>query len=283
MHNCEHCSHCNSNVAPKQAIDTRVIIGIVFYVVAILTGNFYIIAYLLIGFDVLKKAFNNIVKGRVFDENFLMAIATIGALIINEPVEAVGVMLFYKIGEYLQQKSIYQSRQAISDLMNIKSDTANVVTGNDIRTIPSEAVKIGDIIAVYNGDKVPVDGVLTSGGAILNTSALTGESRPKHVNTGDTILSGSINVGAVLYIKATKKYKDSTVAKILNLIEHARHKKSKTENFITKFSSYYTPAVVGIAVLIAVLSPMIFGITFSESAYRSLIFLVIHFYIFLYS
>ena len=236
----------------------------------------FLIAYLLVGGDVLYKAFKNITKGRIFDENFLMSVATIGAIAIGEPSEAVGVMLFYKIGEYLQELAVGKSRKSISELMQIRPDVANLKVGNTVKTVNPEDVKIGDCIIVKPGEKVPLDGVVVEGSSMVDTSALTGESVLRTVKKGDDLLSGFINKNTLLTIEVTKDFSESTVSKILDMVENASSKKSKTENFISVFSRYYTPIVVGLALLIAILPPIFMqGATFSEWIHRGLIFLVV--------
>lgn len=236
----------------------------------------FLASYLIVGGDVVYKALRNITKGRVFDENFLMTVATIGAIIIGESSEAVGVMLFYKIGEYLQELAVGKSRKSISDLMQIRPDVANLKVGNSIKVVDPEEVEIGDIIVVKPGEKVPLDGVVVEGNSMVDTSALTGESVLRSVNAGDDLLSGFINKNALLTIKVTKDFSESTVSKILDLVENASSKKSKTENFISVFSRYYTPIVVVLAVLISILPPLFVpGASFAEWVHRGLIFLVV--------
>ena len=233
-------------------------------------------AYLLVGSDVLYKALRNITKGRIFDENFLMSVATIGAIAIGEPSEAVGVMLFYKIGEYLQELAVGKSRKSISELMQIRPDMANLKLGNTIKVVNPEDVNIGDYIIVKPGEKVPLDGVVIEGSSMMDTSALTGESVLRTVKKGDNLLSGFINKNALLTVQVTKDFSESTASKILDMVENASSKKSKTENFISVFSRYYTPIVVGLALLIAILPPIFMqGATFSEWIHRGLIFLVV--------
>ena len=236
----------------------------------------FLVAYLLVGGDVLYKALKNITKGRIFDENFLMSVATIGAIAIGEPSEAVGVMLFYKIGEYLQELAVGKSRKSISELMQIRPDMANLKVGNTIKVVNPEDVNIGNYIIVKPGEKVPLDGVVIEGSSMMDTSALTGESVLRTVKKGDNLLSGFINKNALLTVQVTKDFSESTASKILDMVENASSKKSKTENFISVFSRYYTPIVVGLALLIAILPPIFMqGATFSEWIHRGLIFLVV--------
>ncbi|SET02600.1 heavy metal translocating P-type ATPase [Anaerobranca gottschalkii] len=236
----------------------------------------FFIAYILVGHEVLFKAGRNIVKGQVFDENFLMTLATLGAFAIGEFPEAVAVMLFYKVGEYIQGLAVDRSRKSIAELMDIRPDYANLKKGEDIERITPEEVQVGDLIIVKPGEKVPLDGIVIDGNSVLDTSALTGESLPKDISVGDEILSGSINISGVLTVKVTKEFNQSTLSKILDLVENASSKKAPTENFITKFARYYTPVVVGIALLISILPPLFLqGATFNDWIYRGLIFLVI--------
>ena len=262
----------------------KIIIAIVFFITAnivpstyeIIKNIMFIIAYLIVGFDILKKAFRNIIRGKVFDENFLMSIATIGAFAIGELPEAVAVMLFYQIGELFQSYAVDKSRKSISTLMDIRPDYANVLQNNKIKKVDPDDIKIGEIIVVKPGEKVPLDGIVVDGESMLNTQALTGESVPRHVKLNDEVISGCINVDGVLKIKVEKEFDDSTVNKILELVENASNRKSKSENFITKFSKIYTPVVVIIALILSIIPPLIIeSATFSEWIYRALSFLVV--------
>ena len=235
----------------------------------------YVLSYLIVGFEVVKKAIINIFHGEFFDENFLMSIATIGAFVIQEYPEAVAVMLFYQVGEYFQSYAVKKSRKSIASLVDIRPDYANVKVNGNIEKKSPEEVKIGDIIVVKPGEKVPLDGIVTDGKSMLDTSALTGESIPREANINDSILSGCINVNGVLEIKVEKEFGESTVSKILDLVENATNKKAKTENFITKFSKYYTPVVVLFAFIIALIPPMITKTAMLEWVYRALTFLVV--------
>lgn len=236
----------------------------------------YLVSYLLIGGDVLLKAIKNIGKGQIFDENFLMCIATIGAFSIRQFPEAVAVMLFYQIGEFFQDLAVDRSRKSISELMNIRPDFANIKTGQSVKKVSPEEVKVGDFIIVKPGERVPLDGKVTEGKSVLDTSALTGESVPREVKAGDSVLSGFINKNGLLTIKVTKEFGESTVAKILDLVENASSKKAPTENFITRFARYYTPIVVILSAALAFLPPIfISGATFSQWLYRALVFLVV--------
>ena len=236
----------------------------------------FVISYIIVGFEIIIKALRNIFRGKVFDENFLMTIATIGAFGIGEFPEAVAVMLFYQIGELFQSYAIDKSRKSISDLMDIKPDYANIEKNGNIQKVSPDSVKIGDTIIVKPGERVPLDGVVIEGTSNLDTKALTGESLPRNVKKDDEILSGSINLNSILKIKVTKEYNESTVSRILDLVENASSKKSKSENFITKFAHYYTPIVVFIALILAVIPPIIIKeTTFSQWIYRALSFLVV--------
>jgi cadmium-exporting ATPase len=236
----------------------------------------FLISYIIIGGHVLTTAFKNILKGQFFDENFLMAVATIGAFAIGEYHEAVAVMFFYQVGELFQSMAVNKSRKSIASLMNIRPDYANLKVRNNITKVSPEEVKINDFIVVKPGEKVPLDGIITEGSSSFDTSALTGESLPVSKNIGEEVLSGSVNKTGLVTIKVTKLFSESTVSKILDLVENANSKKSKTENFITKFARYYTPTVVGIAVLMAIIPPLVLKeTTFYEWLYKALVFLVL--------
>ena len=236
----------------------------------------YIIAYLIVGGEIVWKAIRNIFRGNVFDEHFLMAVATIGAFAIGEFPEAVAVMLFYQVGELFQDYAVDKSRKSIANLMDIRPDIAFVKRNGKIEKISPERVKIGEKIVVKPGEKIPLDGVIVEGCSLIDTSALTGESVPKEVTVGDEILSGCINENALLTIEVQKEFGESTVSKILDLVENASSKKSKSENFITKFAKYYTPIVVVIAVLLAIVPPFILNLgEFTDWLYRALTFLVV--------
>lgn len=240
----------------------------------------FLVPYLIIGYDILKKAIKGIAKGQVFDENFLMAVATIGAVALGDFAEGAAVMLFYQIGELFQSVAVGKSRRNITSLMDIRPDYANVEVDGKLEKVEPDDVEIGTDIIVNPGEKVPIDGVVVSGESTLNTSALTGESVPRSVKSGDEIISGCINLTGVLRIKTSKEFGDSTVSKILDLVENSSMKKSKSENFITKFARYYTPAVCGGALVLAVLPPIV-RMIMGESAMwgdwitRALTFLVI--------
>ena len=236
----------------------------------------FLVSYLVIGGDVLFSAFKNILNGQVFDENFLMAIATIGAFAIGEYPEGVAVMLFYQLGELLQGIAVNNSRKSIVSLMDIRPDYANIKVGEGIKKVSPEEIKVGEIIVVKPGEKVPLDGKIVKGASTFDTSALTGESLPREAKAGDDVLSGFINKNGLIEIQVAKVFSESTVSKILYLMENAGSKKSKTENFITKFAKYYTPAVVITALIVAIIPPLLIqGATFSDWIYRALIFLVV--------
>ena len=262
----------------------KILIALFLYIVALIVkfedslinNIIYIVAYLVVGLDIIKKAIRNITRGKVFDENFLMSVATIGAFGIGEFPEAVAVMLFYQIGELFQSYAVDKSRKSIASLMDIRPDFANLEKAGKLEKVSPEEVKIGDTIVVKPGEKVPLDGILIEGNSTLDTKALTGESLPREIEKGDEILSGTININGVIKIKVTKEYKESTVSKILDLVENASSKKSKSENFISKFAKYYTPIVVIIALVLAVLPPLIIqDASFSDWLYRALSFLVV--------
>lgn len=263
----------------------KIIISAILFVLALvitfsnewINNGLFIISYLVVGFEILKKAVRNIFRGKVFDENFLMAVATIGAFAIGEFPEAVAVMLFYQVGELFQSYAVDKSRKSIASLMDIRPDYANIEKDGKVEKVDPDEVKIGDIIIVKTGEKIPLDGVVVEGTSSLDTMALTGESVPRVVKTEDEVLSGCINKDGLLKIRVTKEFGESTVSKILDLVENASSKKSKSENFITKFAKYYTPTVVIIAVLLAFIPPIIlkdFSI-FSVWLYRALSFLVV--------
>ena len=263
----------------------KIIISAILFVLALvipfsnewINNGLFIISYLVVGFEILKKAVRNIFRGKVFDENFLMAVATIGAFAIGEFPEAVAVMLFYQVGELFQSYAVDKSRKSIASLMDIRPDYANIEKDGKVEKVDPDEVKIGDIIIVKTGEKIPLDGVVVEGTSSLDTMALTGESVPRVVKTEDEVLSGCINKDGLLKIRVTKEFGESTVSKILDLVENASSKKSKSENFITKFAKYYTPTVVIIAVLLAFIPPIILKdfSTFSVWLYRALSFLVV--------
>lgn len=262
----------------------RIIIGAAVLATAVLLSlnkewlqiALFIISYIIVGGDVVKRAVKNIFKGQVFDENFLMSIATIGAFFIGEYPEGVAVMLFYQVGELFQSYAVGKSRKSIASLMDIRPDYANVKKGDELVKVDPDEVQIGDIIVIKAGEKIPLDGKVIEGSSMINTSALTGESIPREVEVGSDILSGCININGVITAEVTKEFGESTVSKILDLVENASSKKSNSEQFITKFARYYTPVVVIIAVFLAIIPPLVIdGATFSDWIYRALAFLVV--------
>ena len=239
-----------------------------------ITLALFLVSYLIIGGDVIKTAASNIIRGQVFDENFLMTIASIGAFFVGEAPEAVAVMLFYQVGECFQSYAVNRSRKSITELMNIKPEYAVVLRDGKEETIDPSDVKLGDIVLVKPGEKIPLDGTVIEGKSSLDTVALTGESLPRDIKEGDEVLSGCINISGVIKMRVEKEYGQSTVAKILELVENATDKKSKSENFISKFARYYTPAVVVSAVLLAIIPSVILSQSFEVWIYRALTFLV---------
>ena len=235
----------------------------------------FLIPYLVIGWDVLWRAVRNIAHGQIFDENFLMAIATVGALCIGEYAESVFVMLFYQVGELFQSYAVGRSRQSIAELMEIRPDYANVERDGTVEQVDPDEVAVGETIVIKAGERVPLDGVVLEGLSDLDTAALTGESLPREVQSGDDVISGCVNLTGLLKVRVTRAFEESTVSKILDLVENAGSKKAKAENFITKFARYYTPTVVLAAVALALLPPLVGAVGWSESLHRALIFLVI--------
>lgn len=285
MGECKHCNHEHNHEHEAQNIKSKIVklvIALVIFIIAILNIvphkmniYLYVISYLLAGYEVLLKSIKNIFEGELFDENFLMSIATIGAFAINEPLEAIAVMIFYNIGEIFQDYAVGKSKKSIIELMNIKPKTANLKTDDNIKIVDPEELKVGDIIIVKPGEKIPVDGVIISGKTLINTSALTGESVPREVEVEDVVLGGSINENNVIEIKVTKEFKDTAISEIIELVKNSNKNKSKTELFITKFAKLYTPIVVVLAVIIA-FGPAIF-VEFqnlNEWIRRALVFLV---------
>jgi Cd2+/Zn2+-exporting ATPase len=236
----------------------------------------FLTAYAIVGWDIVARAARNILHGNVFDENFLMSIATIGAFLIGEYPEGVAVMLFYQIGELFQDYAVDKSRKSIAGLMDIRPDFANVRQGDELVQMDPDEVRPGDIIVIKAGERVPLDGRVLEGSSLLDTSALTGEPIPREIQPGSEILSGCINLSGTIAVEVTREYEDSTVSRILDLVENATNKKSASERFITRFARYYTPAVVFVALLLAVLPPLLIkGASFSDWIYRSLSFLVV--------
>ena len=263
---------------------TKIIIALILFIFSMvikfenvwINNAIFVISYIIVGFEIIRKALRNIIRGKVFDENFLMSVATIGAFGIGEFPEAVAVMLFYQIGELFQSYAVDKSRKSIASLMDIRPDYANVYRNGKVEKVNPDEVKIGETIVVKPGEKIPLDGIILEGKSTLDTKALTGESIPREVIEKNEVLSGCINLNGVIKIEVTKEYKESTVSKILDLVENASSKKSKSENFITKFAKYYTPIVVIIAAILAILPPLLISSqNFSDWIYRALSFLVV--------
>lgn len=285
MSECKHCHHDHEHEHGEENIKfeiTKLVIALAIFILAIIkvvpekiTIWIYVIAYLLSGYGVLLNSIKNIFKGEIFDENFLMGVATIGAFAINEPVEAVAVMIFYNLGELFQDIATSKSKKSIISLMNIKPKVANLKVDNEIKKVDPEELKVGDIIIVKPGEKVPVDGVVINGESFVNTSALTGESVPRKVAVDDEVLAGSINENSVIEIKVTKEFKDTAISEIIELVKNSNKNKSKTEKFVTKFAKIYTPIVVLLAVILAFVPPIFVGFeNLSEWVRRALVFLV---------
>ena len=261
----------------------KIIVSLILFLIAMIINfdnelinkGIFIIAYIIVGLEIVRKALRNIFRGKVFDENFLMTVATVGAFGIGEFPEAVAVMLFYQVGELFQSYAVDKSRKSIASLMDIRPDYANIEKDGKVLKVDPDDVKIGDIIIIKPGEKIPLDGTVIEGNTSIDTKALTGESLPREIAPGDEILSGSINISGLIKVKVSKEYGESTVSKILDLVENASSKKSKSENFITKFAQYYTPIVVIIAVLLVVVPVIFFGGEFSDWIYRALSFLVV--------
>lgn len=276
---CECCGHEHEKSNFLEYILT--LIGVVIFVIAILLKNdtisfyMYILSYILIGYEIVLNAIKRLFKKDMFDENFIMTIATLGAFFIGEYKEAIAVLLFYKVGEFLQDKAVENSKKKIKGVLDIRAEYANVKRGDKIEKVSPKDVKIGDIIVVKNGEKVAVDGVVIKGSTELDMSSLNGESMPKVVKEKDEILSGSVNVGSVIEIEVTSSFENSTVSQIIDLIENANSKKSKTEKFITRFAKIYTPIVTFLAVAILVILPLVFKIPFSDALTRACTFLVV--------
>lgn len=283
MSECKHCNHDHEHEEENIKLEiTKLVIALVIFIIAVIkvapekiTIWLYVISYLLSGYEVLLNSIKNIFKGEIFDENFLMSIATIGALLINEPVEAVAVMIFYNLGELFQDIATNKSKKSIISLMNIKAKIANLKEDNEIKIVDPEDLKVGDIIIVKPGEKVPVDGVVINGESFINTSALTGEAVPRKIVIDDEVLAGSINENNVIELKVTKEFKDTTISEIIELVKNADKNKSKTEKFVTKFAKIYTPVVVIFAVILAFVPPIFVGFeNLNEWVRRALVFLV---------
>lgn len=279
--------HCSAEKCEKQEkkIDIELIlniIGIIIFGIAIISKLnpnlnliLFLISYLLIGYEIIFNAIKGLFRKNPFDENFLMVAATIGAFGIGEYIEGIAVLIFYRIGEFLQDLALDKSKKRIEKALNLKPELANLKVGHKLEIVDPKILKINDIIVIKTGEKVPVDGVIIKGNATLDVKALTGESLPKSVKVNDQILSGSINMGSLLEVKVLKSFEDSTVSKIIDLIENANNNKSEPEKFITKFAKIYTPIVILIALVIALIPPLLFAADFAEYLRRALIFLVI--------
>ena len=282
MAECKH-NHCCEDCHEEEKLQvSKIVISVILLAFGLLLSGYpqvkiviFLFAYLLVGFDIISEAVKNILHGEVFDENFLMSIATIGAFCIKEYPEAIMVMVLYQLGEYFQHRAVEKSRQSITQLMDIRPDFANVIFNDEIVIKTPENVKIDDTIIVKTGEKIPLDGIVIEGSATIDVSALTGESVPKKISVGDNAISGSININGVLKIKVTKLFQNSTVSKILELVQEVAEKKSKSENFISKFAKIYTPIVVFLAVLLIIIPTIFFNGVFSIWFQRALTFLVI--------
>ena len=270
----EDCDEDGRKMLKKMGL-TLVLLILANFLTGMAAVMMYGMAYLIIGFDVLKEAVEGLKGGKVFNENTLMAIATIGAFAIKQYPEAVFVMFFYKIGELFEDIAVKNSRSSITALLDIRPDHAWLKLGNAVKETSPEKIKVGDVIVVKPGEKVPLDGIVTDGSAYLDTAALTGETKPSFVKEGDKVLSGTICKNSTLEVRVEKEYGESTVAKILEMVENASEKKAPTENFITQFSKIYTPLVVFGAIILATIPPLFFGGAFTDWIYRALVFLVI--------
>ncbi|UZH05559.1 heavy metal translocating P-type ATPase [Heyndrickxia coagulans] len=274
--------HNHGNIHMKRLI-TRLIIGVLIAMIAFFATppfpvelSLFVIAYLIIGGDIVYRAFTNMIRGQLFDEHFLMAIATIGAFAVRQYPEGIAVMLFYQIGELFQSIAVNRSRKSIQALMDIRPDNAHLKIGNETKKVSPEEVNVGSTILVKPGEKIPLDGKVMTGTSMVDTSALTGESMPKEIEAGSEVLAGYVNTNGLLTIEVTKRYGESTVAKILDLVQNASSRKAQTEHFITKFARYYTPVVVITAAVLAFIPPLVMqGAHFSDWIYRALVFLVI--------
>lgn len=277
---CAHSGHDHEHSGSNKLLVSRLAAGAVLFGAGIFLKEWpQLIAmaasYIILGYDILFYAIKNLLKGFVFDENFLMAIATIGAIIIQKMPEAAAVMLFYQFGEFLSGLAVSRSKKSIADLMDIRPDSANLITPEGTRRVAPEEVKVGDVIAVSPGEKIPLDGEVIAGESYLNTAAMTGESIPRKAAPGDHVLSGSINTAGLLKIRVRKAYKDSSVSKIMELLANAQQRKSGSERFITAFAKRYTPVVVILAAFIAIIPPLFAGFDFVPWVYRAMIFLVV--------
>lgn len=274
-HNHEHSGNKSLQLKLAGFAFIILIIGLISNVDGGIKFVIFLVAYLIVGYDVILRSIKNIFKGEIFDENFLMSIASAGAFVIREYPEAVMVMILFQIGEYLQDKAVEKSRKSITKLMDIRPDYANIEINGELKKVSPERIKIGEVFVVQPGEKIPLDGKVKEGDSMLDTTALTGESAPREVGIGDIVNSGCINLNGVLKIKAEKDFKDSTVSKILKLVETSSVKKAKSEHYITKFAKFYTPVVCGIAILFVVIPPVLMGGNFQMWLERALTFLVI--------
>lgn len=266
------CEHEHEEEEENKFIIPKIILTVILFICGYKLNLLFYIAYLVIGYDILWKALQNIIKGKMFDECFLMSVATVGAICIKEVPEAVMVMLLYQIGEYLQDKAVDKSKDSITELMDIRPDYANKITDGEIITLPPQEIKLNDIIIVKPGEKIPLDGEIVEGNANIDTSSLTGESLPQKVEIGQNVYSGCINIDGTIKLRVTKNFENSTVSQILELVEQASAKKTKTENFITRFAQIYTPFVVVLALIIAIVPSFFIAGNWIE---RALTFLVI--------
>lgn len=285
MGHCKACDHNHEHEEENENLKVeiiRLIISLCIFFIALLnkfsnTVNMilFIISYLLFGYKVLLECIENIFKGKFFDENFLMTIATIGAFALNQPIEAAAVMIFYNVGEIFSDVAVDKSKKSIMDLINIKAKYANLKVDNNLKTVDPEELKVDDIIIVKPGEKIPVDGIIVKGKTAVDTSTLTGESIPKQVMEDDKVFAGYTNINSLIEMKVTNEFKDTSVAQIIDLVESASDKKSKTENFITKFAKIYTPIVTFLAVIIGIIIPIILKTyDFNKWVHRALVFLV---------
>ena len=285
MRNCKHCNNDYNHQEENESIKLEILKLIISFLIFLITILkiipeqlkiwFYIIAYVLSGYEVLLKSIKNIFKGEIFDENFLMSIATIGAFLIDKPIEAVAVMIFYNLGELFEDIATDRSKKSIIKLMNLKPKIANLKINDEIKIVSPDDLKVGDIIIVKPGEKIPVDGIIISGESTINTSSITGESVPRKVYINSEVLAGTINESNLIEIKVTNEFKDTQIHEIIELVKNSNQSKSKTEMFITRFAKIYTPIVVALAILLAFIPPIFVGFeNISEWVRRALVFLV---------
>ncbi len=281
----ECCGHDHAHGADNTMM-IRILAGAVLFVIGLAaehilhapeTAVFLLMlaAYAVLGWDVVRNALRNILRGRIFDEHFLMSISTVGAFVLGEYPEAAAVMLFYQVGEYFQSLAVQRSRHSIQSLLDIRPDTANVIRNGQTAAAPAESVAVGELIVVKAGERVPLDGTVTDGDSMLDTAALTGESVPRHVHAGDDVRSGCINQSGTLTVRVTKPFGESTASKIIDLVENAAARKAPSEKFITKFARYYTPAVVGAAALLALIPPLLLHEAWADWVRRAFVFLIV--------